>query len=375
MAAKIAQSRAHGNAKEWRGATSRVADPAQTLAMGTSTNHNMDRRVQLERWLQGFYPAQSFILSPASADASFRRYFRLDFVEGFEGPRSLIAMDAPPEQENSAPFIRVAGLLNAAGLNAPLVLQEDLQQGFLLLSDLGKQTYLHVINEQNADELFGAAIDALIVWQRSSKPKVLPPYDAALLRRELDLFPDWYVAKHLKLELSASQKNVLERSFALIMASNLAQPKVYVHRDFMPRNLMISTPNPGILDFQDAVYGPISYDLLSLFKDAFISWDEAQVLNWVVRYWEKARAAGLPVNEDFAEFYRDFEWMGLQRHLKVAGIFARLCYRDGKRNYLEDVPRFLNYIRKTCERYDAMKPLLHLLDEFENRNPQTGYTF
>ena len=340
----------------------------------------MDRRVQLERWLQGFYPAGSYTLSPASADASFRRYFRLEFnsltrAAEEEGTRSLIAMDAPPERENSAPFVKIAGLLSAAGLNAPRIVQQDLDQGFLLLSDLGRQTYLDVINENNADELFAAAIDALITWQLASRPGVLPPYDAALLRRELDLFPDWYIAKHLRVELNDSQRNALERSFALIIASNLAQPQVFVHRDFMPRNLMLSEPNPGILDFQDAVYGPITYDLLSLFKDAFISWEEPRVLDWTVRYWEKARAAGLPVKEDFGEFYRDYEWMGLQRHLKVAGIFARLCYRDGKQNYLADVPRFLNYIRTACERYDAMKPLLHLLDDLEDRKPQTGYTF
>jgi N-acetylmuramate 1-kinase len=333
----------------------------------------MDRRVQLEQWLHGHYPAGSFSLAPASADASFRRYFRLNFAAGAQ--RSLIVMDAPPEHENCAPFIKVAGLLTGAGLNAPRILQQDLGQGFLLLTDLGTQTYLDVINEDSADELFGAAIDALITWQLASKADVLPPYDAALLRRELDLFPDWYIARHLGIQLNDSQRNALERSYALIMASNLAQPKVYVHRDFMPRNLMISTPNPGILDFQDAVYGPITYDLLCLFKDAFISWEEPRILDWVLRYWEKARSAGLPVKEDFAEFYRDFEWMGLQRHLKVAGIFARLCHRDGKAHYLKDTPRFLNYIRKACERYDAMKPLLLLLDELEQRDPQVGYTF
>ena len=333
----------------------------------------MDRRAQLEQWLHSHYPSGSFSLAPASADASFRRYFRLQFNAG--EPRTLIAMDAPPERENSRPFVQVARLLTDAGLNAPQIVQQDLDQGFLLLTDLGKQTYLDVINEQNADELYRAATDALITWQLASKPGVLPPYDAALLRREVELFPDWIVAKHLKIELNDSQRNVLDRSFALIIASNLAQPQVYVHRDYMPRNLMISEPNPGILDFQDAVYGPITYDLLSLFKDAFLSWEEPRVLDWVIRYWEKARAAGLPVKEDFGEFYRDFEWMGLQRHLKVAGIFARLCYRDGKQNYLSDVPRFLNYIRKTCERYDAMKPLLFLLDELEERGPQTGYSF
>jgi aminoglycoside/choline kinase family phosphotransferase len=203
----------------------------------------------------------------------------------------------------------------------------------------------------------------------------LPPYDAALLRRELDLFPDWYLARHLGASLTPSQKDTLERAFALIIASNLAQPQVFVHRDYMPRNLMVSEPNPGILDFQDAVYGPITYDVASLFKDAFISWEEEAVLDWTVRYWEKARAAGLPVDADFGAFYRDLEWMGLQRHLKVLGIFARLRYRDGKSGYLEDAPRFVAYVRAVAHRYRALGPLLVLLDELEGRAAGVGYTF
>jgi len=201
------------------------------------------------------------------------------------------------------------------------------------------------------------------------------PYDEALLRRELDLFPEWYIGRHLGVNLSAAQQDALQSVFAAILASNLAQPRVYVHRDYMPRNLMISDPNPGVLDFQDAVHGPISYDVASLFKDAFISWEEGRVLDWTVRYWERARKAGLPVNTDFGEFYRDFEWMGLQRHLKVLGIFARICHRDGKPHYVKDTPRFLRYVREVAQRYAALSPLLQLLDQIEERVPAVGYTF
>ncbi|MCX7626922.1 MAG: phosphotransferase [Methylophilaceae bacterium] len=314
-------------------------------------------------------PEQSFFLTTASADASFRRYFRATFADG----STLVVMDAPPQHEDCRPFIKVAALLHEAGLNAPRILAQDLEQGFLLLSDLGTQTYLDVLNENNADALFRAAIDALIRWQLASRPGVLPVYDEALLRRELDLFPEWYVSRHLGLTLSEKQRSVLESTFALILRSNLAQPAVYVHRDYMPRNLMVSEPSPGILDFQDAVYGPITYDVVSLFRDAFISWEEERVLDGAVRYWEKAKRVGLPVNLDFGEFYRDFEWMGLQRHLKVLGIFARLHYRDGKPKYLDDTPRFMHYVRKVAERYTALTPLLRLLDELENRQPLPGF--
>ena len=333
----------------------------------------MDRRTQLEHWLDGLYPSNRFTLAPASADASFRRYFRVTFED--RTPRTLIAMDAPPEHEDCRPFIKVAGLLAEAGLNAPKIVAQQLEQGFLLLTDLGTETFLHVINESNADHLYGEATDALVKWQLASRPDVLPAYDAALLRREVELFPEWYLGRHLGVQLTPAQRGVLDRCFALIIASNIAQPRVYVHRDYMPRNLMVSEPNPGILDFQDAVYGPIAYDVLSLFKDAFLSWEEERILDWVVRYWEKARRAGLPVGDDIGTFYRDFEWMGLQRHLKVAGIFARLHYRDGKSGYLQDTPRFIKYIRTTCLRYDAFKPLLLLLDELEGSTPQQGYTF
>lgn len=332
---------------------------------------NTDKRLQLVHgWLNTHFAGRPFSLAPASADASFRRYFRATV-----GGETYIVMDAPPERENSEPFVRIAKLFAQAGVHVPRIVALDLRQGLLLLDDLGSQTYLHVLNEKNADELFRAATDELIKIQLASKPDVLPEYDAALLTRELSLFPDWYVARYLQRELNDDQKNVLHHAFQLIVADNLAQPKVFVHRDYMPRNLMISTPNPGVLDFQDAVYGPISYDIASLFKDAFISWDEEQVLDWTIRYWEKARKAGLPVQTDFGEFYRDCEWMGLQRHLKVLGIFARINYRDGKPHYLQDTPRFINYVRKTCDRYRALGPLLKLFDQLEGTQMKSGLTF
>ena len=326
----------------------------------------------MRSWLAGALPGRRCELTPASADASFRRYFRAT-----EGAQTWIVMDAPPEHENCRPFVHVAGLLEAAGLNAPRVLAQDLDRGFLLLTDLGNTTYLAALEKDRslAPDLFADATAALIRWQLASRDGVLPPYDEALLRRELNLFPDWYVARHLGVELDAEQRTALERTFAAIVANNLAQPRVYVHRDYMPRNLMVAEPNPGILDFQDAVHGPITYDLASLYRDAFISWDEREVLDGTIRYWEQARDAGLPVDRDFGAFYRDVEWMGLQRHLKVLGIFARLNYRDGKRGYLEDTPRFIGYVRATAGRYGELRPLLALLDELEQRSPQVGYTF
>lgn len=331
----------------------------------------MERTLALHAWLGRLFPAQDWRLEPASADASFRRYFRISFAERSE---SRIVMDAPPQQEDCRPFIQVAQLLRQAGLNAPVVLAQDLEQGFLLLTDLGSTTYLAALqeNDARADALFGDAINALVTWQLASRPGVLPRYDAALLRRELDLFPDWYLARHLGLVPTPAQRQVLERMFALILASNLAQPAVYVHRDYMPRNLMLCEPNPGILDFQDAVYGPVSYDVASLVRDAFISWEEERALDWVVRYWDKARRAGLPVGADFGDFYRNLEWMGLQRHLKVLGIFARIHYRDGKPGYVEDTPRFVRYARAVAARYNALAPLAQLFDEIEEQQSATG---
>jgi len=328
------------------------------------------RLALLDGWLAELFPHRTWALSPASADASFRRYFRARFDDG----SSLILMDAPPERENCRPFVQVAKLLREAGLNAPEVLQQDFERGFLLLGDLGETTYLSVLNDGNAGPLFDDATRALVTWQGASREGVLPPYDEALLRRELALFPDWYLERHAGLALDDAARAELERLFGAVIARATAQPRVFVHRDYMPRNLMVCEPNPGILDFQDAVYGPITYDVVSLFKDAFISWRDEQVLDWTVRYWEKARRAGLPVG-DVATFHESCEWMGLQRHLKVLGIFARLAYRDGKPAYLADTPRFLGYVRAVVERYAAMRPLLRILDVVEARAPQTGYTF
>ena len=284
-------------------------------------------------------------------------------------------MDAPPQHEDCGPFVHVARLLRAAGVNAPEIVAEDLAQGFLLLTDLGDTTYLAALNEDNADRLMGDAIAALVKWQLASRAGELPPYAEPLLKRECDLFEEWYIARHLRLTLSAAQQHTLRNMVGLIVSCSLAQPAVYVHRDFMPRNLMVAEPNPGVIDFQDAVYGPITYDLVSLMRDAFVSWEERRVLDWCVRYWEKAKRADLPVDPDFTSFYRDFEWMGLQRHLKVMGIFARLRHRDGKSGYLEDTPRFMRYAHAVAERYLELKPLARLLDELDAREPAIRYSF
>jgi hypothetical protein len=349
----------------------RDATIAAVLEQGDATL-KVDRLDALRRWLDGEVGGRAYELTPASADASFRRYFRATF---HDARPSVVVMDAPPDKENCRPFVRVAALLHEAGLNAPRILAHDLDQGFLLLSDLGTTTYLAALDATNADGLFGDATSAIVTWQAATRDGVLPPYDAALLRRELELFPDWYLRRHLGIELQGEARESLERVFALLIASALAQPQVYVHRDYMPRNLMVCEPNPGILDFQDAVQGPITYDTVCLFRDAFVSWEEERVLDWTIRYWEKARAHDLPVDSDFGSFWRAFEWMGLQRHLKVLGIFARINYRDGKPAYLADTPRFLAYARATASRYAALAPLVALLDRIEGREAEVRYTF
>jgi len=331
----------------------------------------MQRLQQLTAWLHNQFPGENFTLEPASADASFRRYFRVTFTGG----ATRIIMDAPPQHEDCRPFLHIGKLFEDAGTHVPHVYAQDLQQGFLLLSDLGNATYLQALNADTARELYGAATDALIKIQLASKENELPLYDEALLRRELNLFPEWYIAKHLNVTLNDKLQGRLEEAFKRILANNLAQPRVYVHRDYHSRNLMLSEPNPGILDFQDAVFGPITYDLASLFKDAYIKWEEAEIIDWLIRYWEKARKAGLPVHNDFSEFYRDYEWMGVQRHIKVLGIFARLYHRDGKDGYLKDLPLVMSYLHAACARYIDLKPLLNLLDELEPREIQSGYTF
>ncbi|MBI1394576.1 MAG: phosphotransferase [Betaproteobacteria bacterium] len=333
---------------------------------------SLDRLTELEAWLARSLPDRDLAIEPASADASFRRYFRVR-----SGQDSWIVMDAPPQHENCAAFVEVGRLLLAAGLNAPRVLAEDLTRGFLLLTDLGTTTFLQAMIQDRsvAPALFADAIAALVTWQSASREGVLAPYDEKLLRRELDLFPEWYLGRHLGLTLGPDERAVLDEIGGTLLANVLAQPRVFVHRDYMPRNLMVTDPNPGILDFQDAVYGPITYDVASLFRDAFLSWEEAESLDWAIRYWEQARRAGLPVASDFSLFYRDMEWMGMQRHLKVLGIFARLHYRDRKAGYLEDTPRFLGYVRGVAERYNALRGLVPLLDRVERRTPEAGYTF
>jgi aminoglycoside/choline kinase family phosphotransferase len=318
-------------------------------------------------------------LRPASADASFRRYFRIDTTTGAD----RIIMDAPPHQEDCRPFVKVASLMAQAGLTVPQVLAWDEPQGFMLLDDLGSKTLLDVIDPAQPQanlNLYLQSLDALLAWQLASRAGVLPAYDEALLRRELELFPTWYLEKHRGLVIDSTLRGKLDTVFGHIVAHNLGAASVYVHRDFMPRNLMVaqtadSPPVIGVLDFQDAVYGPISYDIASLMRDAFLSWEEDFVLDVTIRYWQKARAAGLPVAQDFGEFFRAVEWMGLQRHLKVLGIFARLTLRDGKPKYLADTPRFIAYVRATAARYRELTPLLRLLDQVEGTSTATGYAF
>ena len=332
----------------------------------------MKRIEALRHWLESVLDHTAFELAVASNDASFRRYFRLSFNDGRQ---SLVVMDAPPEREDCRPFVHVAALFAAAGVHVPAVHAQDLDQGFLLLSDLGDITYLKAIGEDNADRLYGDALEALVRIQLASRAGELPDYSRELLSRELALFPDWYVARQLGRELSAAQRQVLETGFALLLENALAQPRVFVHRDYHSRNLMQTEPNPGVLDFQDAVYGPITYDLVSLLRDAYIAWPEEQVIDWCIRYWERARQAGLPVAADFADFYRDFEWMGAQRQFKVLGIFARLSCRDGKDGYLRDQPLVAGYLRRTCQRYRELDPLARLLDELEPEPKTVGITF
>jgi hypothetical protein len=370
-----------------------ASSDAQALPAATSTAvvtwADPARERAFEHWLQAISAAQAVqpaSLRPASADASFRRYLRVDGKNG----QSLIIMDAPPDQEDCRPFVKVADLMQQAGLRVPQVLAWDQGQGFMLLSDLGAQTMMQTIKAgpaqalplrgQPTHDLFLAAIDTLVRWQSASRPDVLPPYDEALLTRELGLFPEWYVGRHRGLTLEPAQEQTLQSAFELIRQHNLQAlggARVYVHRDFMPRNLMASAAGGplGVLDFQDAVYGPITYDIASLMRDAFISWDEEFVIDITVRYWQQARKAGLPVGTDFGEFYEAVEWMGLQRHLKILGIFARLTLRDGKAQYLADTPRFIAYVRQSASRYRLLAPLLRLLEQIEGGALQAGYTF
>ena len=341
------------------------------------------REAAFAQWLariagaHGLAPAT---LRIASADASFRRYLRIDRAAA--QPRSLIIMDAPPEREDCRPFVKVASLMAQAGLNVPRIHEWDEPLGFLLMDDLGTRTMIEVVDPDQPmanQGLYLRAVTALVSWQSASAAGVLPEYDQALLARELSLFPDWYLQRHRGVKVEGAIRETLDSLFKLIIERNLASPLVYVHRDFMPRNLMLpadpAETRLGVLDFQDAVHGPVTYDIASLMRDAFLSWDEEFVMDITVRYWQAALKAGLPVDPDFGEFYRAVEWMGLQRHLKVAGIFARLTLRDGKPRYLADAPRFIAYIRATASRYRELTPLLRLLDQVEGTEPVTGYAF
>jgi aminoglycoside/choline kinase family phosphotransferase len=339
-----------------------------------------DREAAFSQWLdrmareQGVEPAT---LRLASADASFRRYLRIDSRCG-----SRIIMDAPPDREDSRPFVKVDALMAQAGLNVPRIHAWDEALGFMLMDDLGTHTMIEVVDRERPEanqELYLRAVAALVAWQSASAAGVLPEYDEAVLARELALFPDWYLQRHRGVKVEGALRETLDGLFKLIIERNLASPRVYVHRDYMPRNLMIpadpAESRLGVLDFQDAVHGPITYDIASLMRDAFLSWDEEFVLDITVRYWQAAAKVGLPVNPDFGEFFRAVEWMGLQRHLKVAGIFARLTLRDGKPKYLADAPRFIAYIRATANRYRELAPLLRLLDQVEGTEPVVGYAF
>ncbi|MBN3805637.1 phosphotransferase [Paraburkholderia sp. Ac-20336] len=339
----------------------------------------------LKAWLQNHaarHALEPDSLVAASSDASFRRYFRLagKAAQG-NGAATLIAVDAPPP-EKCREFAQIAQLLDAAGVHVPRVLEVDFDAGFMLVTDLGTASYLGALtgaqtsgDARAARALMRDALDALIRWQLSSREDVLPPFDEAFLRREMELMPEWFIGRHLGREVDAATRALLDRTFALLIASARAQPQGFMLRDFMPRNLMIAEPNPGVLDFQDAVYGPLTYDVVSLLRDAFLSWDEEFELDCFAYYWERAKKAGLPVDADFGEFYRQLEWMGLQRHIKVLGLFCRIHYRDGKAHYMNDLPRFIGYARKVAERYAPLRPFAKLLDDLEGRAQEVGYTF
>ena len=345
------------------------------LTMPAPITQTPDARAEgLSQWLAPLDAPLAAIAS-ASADASFRRYFRVTLGAPWpeaNGVTTLIAMDAPPPREDCRPYVHVARLLARAGVHAPRIVAADIAHGYLLMSDLGTRTYAAVLDAGNAAQLYADALDTLVRMQRMRCEDELPPYDDTLLRRELALFPDWYVERHLQTTLTAEQRASLEGVFDVLVGNNLAQPRVFVHRDYHSRNLMVATPNPGVLDFQDAVHGPITYDLVSLLRDAYIEWSEERQLDWAIRYWQRARDAALPVSADFGTFWRDFEWMGAQRQLKVLGIFARLKHRDGKGGYVADMPLVMRYLRRAAARYRELEPLTALLDALDADKPAVG---
>lgn len=334
----------------------------------------MQREKELQAWLHSRYPDRPFTLEFAAADADFRRYFRARFADG----GTVVCMDAPPDKMSIEPYLNVRGIFSA--VHVPQVFHHDAAQGFAALEDFGSVPYLAALQHDPRPEvhqmLLLDAADTLIELQASSRPGLLPDYDEAVFVREMQLFPDWFMAKELGKSMNFRQKQLWQQGMAALMPVLNAQAKVFVHRDFIVRNLMLTRTRPGVLDFQDALYGPVTYDLVSLLRDAFIEWEEEFVIDIAVRYWEKARTAGLPVPAEFDTFYRDFEWMGVQRHFKVAGIFARLWHRDGKDKYRPEIPRFLNYLRRTTRRYAALAPFYELLLETVGDDElESGYTF
>lgn len=341
----------------------------------TSTDPRLEA---LTAWMAALNVVDAASARPASSDASFRRYFRVNVLPEHQASlgATLIVMDAPPERENVLGFVKLDEMLTHAGVTVPRIVATDYERGFMLMSDLGNTTYLQVLDHDNAFAMYADALEALVKFQLTSEPDVLPEYDRAFLQRELNIFTEWYLGHHLQATLTDKQQAELQAVFDAILANVTAQPQVYVHRDFHSRNLMqVDAGNPGVLDFQDALYGPITYDVVSLLRDAYVQWDEELVLDWAIRYWQHARELGLPVNKDIDAFYQDFEYMGLQRHLKILGIFCRLHYRDGKDQYLGDLPTVMDYVRKAAGRYKDLKPLVRLLDLLEDRQPQVGYTF
>ena len=320
----------------------------------------MDQRLeQLKVWLNDSGITYQDI-APASADASFRRYFRITNAES-----TYIIMDAPPEKEDCKPFIRIATILFDFGLNVPQILKQDLEQGFLLLNDLGTTVFLSELNNNSVDDMYTSAMNSLLQLQKNQTPD-LPAYDETLLSNELALFPEWYLQKHLGITLNTQQTEILNHSFELLIKNALAQPQVCVHRDYHSRNLMVNKDKPdypGVIDFQDAVIGAVTYDLVSLLKDCYISWPREKVEEWVKYFYSEAESSGIISDVSFDEFLRWFDLMGLQRHLKVAGIFSRLYHRDGKDGYLNDIPLTMDYIYDVLKRYPEFKPLQKLLSD------------
>lgn len=347
----------------------------------SSSDAGQARRLALENWLNGLsatFNLDMSSLEPASSDASFRRYFRIS-----AGNSSLVVMDAPPPNENCAPFVDVTRRLTSVSVTVPKIHAQDLAQGFMLLSDLGRQTYYDRIGQDLPDDelqlLYRQAIDMLIKMQTASHDG-LPDFNESRLIDELQLFPTWYVERHHNASLSVTESSQLQSIFDLLARSMANEPRVLVHRDFHSPNLMVCEQgsglvNPGVLDYQDAVSGAISYDLASLVFDARTTWQEPQQLDWAIRYWEKAKKANLPIDPDFAQFHQQYEWSGLQRNLRILGVFARLNYRDHKAHYLNHVPRVIQYVRQVAGRYQVFSPLLRLLDRLEGLQTEVRLTF